>query len=351
MNRLLQKNKMILMIAVMLIAAIISSFSVNRFAPKPMQILIPSNFPKPTYNLQSNPVTEEGFALGRKLFYDGILSRDGTISCGSCHQQASAFIHGGHDLSHGVDDQLGRRNALPIFNALFKKTFFWDGGVPSLDFVPVNPIENPVEMDEKLDHVINKLNASAAYKILFKKAFDVDEITSKELLHALAQFMGAMISSNSKYDKYVRKEGIELNTDELAGLNLFKQKCSECHATDLFTDGSYRNNGITNDFNSDKGREEITLNPSDRGKFKVPSLRNVEYTSPYMHDGGFETLEEVLEHYNSGIKESITLDPLLKQNKSPGIPLTKNEQQQIIAFLKTLTDTAFLHDQRFSEQH
>ena len=349
-NKRFKKFKSIVVIAVLICAVTISSFSFKQFSVEPMKIVIPSNFPSPLYNFKDNPLTKEGFELGRKLFYDGTLSRTGTVSCGSCHQQASAFIQADHDLSHGVDDQLGRRNSLPIFNALFKKTFFWDGGVPFLELVPVNPIENPLEMDEKLDNVIKKLNASTKYRELFKNAFGVDVISSKEFLQAFAQFMGAMISANSKYDKYVRNEGVQLSADELDGLNLFKQKCSSCHATDLFTDGSYRNNGITTDFSSDKGREEVTLNPLDRAKFKVPSLRNVEYTAPYMHDGSFETLEQVLEHYNSGVKESATLDSLLKHNnENRGIPLTKVDQKKIIVFLKTLTDKDFLKDTKFSE--
>jgi len=198
---------------------------------------------------------------------------------------------------------------------------------------------------------VYKLNASTTYRSLFKKAFSVDTISSKELLKALAQFMGAMISANSKYDRYIRKEGGQLSADEKAGMQLFQQKCSSCHATDLFTDGSYRNNGITNDFTDDKGREEITLNPLDRGKFKVPSLRNIEFTAPYMHDGSFETLEQVLEHYNSGVKDSPTLDTLLKpKNGKLGIALTKDEQQKIILFLKTLSDHEFLNDNRFAEE-
>jgi len=346
----MKKPNLIILAASAFLLAIASSFSDKRFQVEPLKITLPANFPAPLYTFKNNPPTKEGFELGRKLFYDGLLSRTGTISCGSCHQQDAAFIQADHDLSHGVDDQLGRRNSLPVFNALFKKTFFWDGGVPNLELVPVNPLENPLEMDEKLDNVIHKLNNSPVYRALFKKAFDVDTIASREFLYAFAQFMGAMVSANSRYDKFIRKEGVQLTVEELDGLTLFKQKCSSCHATDLFTDGTYRNNGLKNDFSSDKGREEVTLNPSDRGKFKVPSLRNVEYTGPYMHDGSLETLEEVLEQYNSGVKVSATLDPLLQQNiEKPSIPLSKEEQRKIILFLKTLTDQEFLHDKRFSE--
>lgn len=318
--------------------------------PKIIQVDIPPNFPPPIYDLNKNPITEEGFELGRKLFYEQMLSRDGNISCGSCHQQFASFVQAGHDFSHGVDNLHGRRNTLPIFNTLFYKTFFWDGGVHNLDMVAVNPIENPTEMDETLENVLKKLNHSLYYRALFKKAFKTDSITSKEFLQAFSQFMAAMISANSKYDKYIRNEGETLTTEEFKGLSLFKQKCSNCHSTDLFTDGSYRNNGITNDFRFDKGRQEITLQESDKGKFKVPSLRNIEYTAPYMHNGSLNTLEEVLDHYTNNIKPSETLDPIFRnKDGSLGINLSIDEKKSIIAFLKTLSDTQFIKNKKFSE--
>jgi cytochrome c peroxidase len=344
------KNRKLFIVSVLLVAITAWSFALLH-SPKPIPIKIPSNFPSPVYDLTINPITEEGFALGRQLFYEPLLSRDSNVSCGSCHQQSAAFIQAGHDFSHGVDNLHGRRNALPIFNALFYKTFFWDGGVHNLDMVPVNPIENRIEMDEKVDNVLRKLNTSSQYRMLFKQAFKTDSITSKEFLQAFAQFMAAMISANSRYDKYVRNEGESLNSDELNGLAIFKQKCSSCHATDLFTDGSYRNNGITNDFRFDKGREEITLNESDKGKFKVPTLRNIEYTAPYMHNGSLATLEDVLQHYTSGMKPSKTVDSAFcKNNGTFGIDLTADEQKNLIAFLKTLSDKEFITDKRYSEQ-
>lgn len=334
---------------VAIIAAISVGFTgINK--PKTIEIKIPSNFPDPVYDLKINPVTEEGFELGRKLFYETMLSRDSSVSCGSCHQQQAAFIQAGHNFSHGVGNKHGRRNSLPVFNALFNRTFFWDGGVHNLDMVPINPIENKLEMDEHIDEILLRLNSVALYRQLFKNAFSVDTISTKEFLQALSQFLAAMISADSRYDKYIRHEGVQLTPEELAGLQLFKMKCSSCHATDLFTDGSYRNNGITNDFRFDKGRAEITLNENDKGKFKVPSLRNVEYTAPYMHTGSLETLEQVLEHYNSGIKESETLDSIFRNKDGvPRIALTPDEQKNIILFLKSLSDTAFINDKRFSE--
>ena len=336
----------LILIAVILLLS--SGFLINNQSPTPKPLAIPTNFPAPTYDLSKNPLTEEGFALGRKLFYDPLLSKDGSISCASCHQQDAAFVQADHDLSHGVEDRLGKRNALPIFNTLFRKSFFWDGGVPKLDFVPVNPIENELEMDEKMDNVVHKLNASQNYRALFKNTFSVDTISSKEVLQAFAQFMYAMVSANAKYDRYVRKENTLLDKEELAGLSLFKDKCASCHSTDLFTDDSFRNNGLDNDHSKDKGREEITLNVTDRAKFKVPSLRNVSLTAPYMHDGRFNSLEEVMDHYDSGVKNSSSLDAQLKSGTKLGIPLSSIEKKQLILFLNTLTDSTLINNKDFS---
>lgn len=330
---------------------VFSSYMIVVKKPTPKKIKFPSNFPDITYNLQNNPITQEGFALGRAMFYDNDLSRDSSVSCASCHQQSSAFVQADHDFSHGVEDRLGKRNALPIFNALYRKSFFWDGGVPSLDFVPVNPIENELEMDEKMDHVVWKLNQSKSYKLLFKNAFGVDSIASKDVLQAFSQFMNAIISANSKYDKYFRKEGVVFSIAEKKGLYLFQQNCSSCHAGVLFTDDSFRNNGLQASSFSDNGREDITLDNNDRATFKVPSLRNVALTAPYMHDGRFNTLPEVLNHYSSGVKMSSTLDPLLQKGNRIGVALTSQQKLYIIAFLKTLTDYSLINNPEFSNPY
>lgn len=310
----------------------------------------PKNFPAPHYSMNDNPVTKEGFELGKKLFYDPILSRNNTISCGSCHIQTSAFTHHGHRVSHGIDDLLGKRNAPPIQNLLWQTSFFWDGGVHNLDMIALNPISNPVEMDEDLSNVLQKLKNHSEYPTLFKKAFGTDNIETRYFLQALSQFMGMLISANSKYDKYKRGEGVSLTTDEMQGLQLFETKCASCHKGELFSDFSFRNNGITNDFLYDKGRYEISALDSDIGKFKVPSLRNIEKTAPYMHTGNFTSLESVLDHYSSGVLYSPTLDTsLIKGNSEYGISLTEIEKQKIILFLKTLTDEEFIRNPLFNE--
>ncbi|MDH4462131.1 MAG: cytochrome c peroxidase [Flectobacillus sp.] len=328
----------------------------------------PSNFPKAEYDLTSNPVTKEGFELGRSLFYDGILSRDGTISCGECHRQDFAFTHHLHDLSHGIDGKIGLRNTPTLQNLAWGKTFGWDGGVVGLDFFAIAPIENPVEMDETTANVLDKLRKTDKYPTMFKNAFGTTEITSVRFLKALSQFMLSLVSANSRYDKYIRKEeGGTLTETELAGLSAFKQKCASCHVGELFTDETYRNNGLpptdrqqvvykvvngvttaTLERVYDDGRMRITELAADKNKFKVPTLRNIEASRPYMHDGRFTTLEQVLDHYSSTVTETANLDPSLKKNGVLGIPLTSTEKTQIIAFLKTLTDRDFLADKRFA---
>jgi cytochrome c peroxidase len=308
----------------------------------------PRNFPDALYTFQNNEVSREGFELGRALFYDPVLSSDSSIACATCHQQAKAFSDPVHALSVGVNDRVGIRNAPAVQNMAFQNHFFWDGGVKHLDFVPINAITNEKEMAEKVAQVVLKLNRSNLYPEKFVKAFGEGEPTSQKMLFALSQFMNLMVSSNSRYDKYVRKEGEALTTDELEGLVLFNANCRSCHATDLFSDGSFRNNGLDTSFEKDEGRAHITELKVDLGKFKVPSLRNAELTAPYMHDGRFRTLQEVLNHYAETVKLSETLDDELKRGSSLGIALTEEEKVKIIAFIKTLSDKTFTQDKRFS---
>ncbi len=305
----------------------------------------PATFPPPVYTFQNNELTQSGFELGRKLFYDPILSKDNTISCGSCHQQVVAFAHGEHKLSHGIKGLLGTRNSPALFNIAWQNAFFWDGGSNSIEVQPVGPITNPVEMDETISNVISKLQSTSYYPSMFQNAFGKDTITSQLMLRALAQFMAAMVSADSKYDQY--KNGTAtFNSDELNGYQIFRQHCESCHKEPLFTDLSYRNNGLDIAFGRDAGRAQITLLPLDSGKFKVPSLRNIAVTSPYMHDGRFNSLSLVIDHYRTGIKQSTTLDSQLIS----GISLTAAEKLALLSFLNTLTDYTFINDKRFSEQ-
>lgn len=316
---------------------------------EPMTFQIPSNFPDLAQDISNNPPTTKGFELGRKLFYDGRLSRDGTISCAFCHEQAYAFTHHGHDFSHGIDNLPGTRNAPAVQNMAFQKEYFYDGASNAIEMLSINPIHNPVEMDENLGNIVNKLKQDPAYVKLFGLAFESGEITSGNVLKALAQFMTMMVSSNSRYDKYVRNEsGGTMNAQELQGLQVFKNKCSSCHATDLFSDNSFRNNGLPPNPNlNDLGREVVTGFENDRYKFKVPSLRNIELTAPYMHDGRFGSLNSVLNFYSNGVQHTPNLDPLLNQNGNLGITLSAEEKEAIIAFLKTLTDEEYVKNPLF----
>ncbi|MEZ4858543.1 MAG: cytochrome c peroxidase [Flavobacteriaceae bacterium] len=322
------------------------------YRPTPMEVTIPENFPNLVYNLDHNPVTQEGFELGKKLFYDGRLSANNAIPCAFCHEQAFAFTHHGHNLSHGVNGGIGFRNSQPIQNLAFQNEFMWNGAATHLDLQPIIPLTSELEMGETLSNVVAKLNSDSDYIKRFKSAFEDGQINSENMLKALSQFMVMMVSSNSKYDKYKRKEeGVTLTPQELNGLAIFENKCSSCHATDLFTDQTYRNNGLPiNPQLNDKGRFLIFENPADLYKFKVPSLRNVEKSFPYMHDGRFATLQAVLNFYDSGMVDNGNVDPIfLRANGSLGISLSNEEKEALLAFLLTLTDNEFLTDERFSE--
>ncbi|GGG40800.1 cytochrome-c peroxidase [Hymenobacter glacieicola] len=305
---------------------------------------LPANFPPPVYVLDQNPPDRAAFELGRQLFYDPRLSRDGSVSCGSCHQQFAAFAHADHPVSHGVASRLGTRNAPALQNLRWSRSLLWDGGVANLEVFPLAPLTNPVEMDETLDRVLAKLNADAAYPRRFAQVYGAGPITSQQLLRALAQFTASLTSANSRYDRHARGEASgPWSTAEQRGLTVFRASCAGCHATDLFTDESFRNNGLDATFAADSGRAHITGAARDRGKFKVPSLRNVARTAPYMHDGRFTTLPQVLAHYDHGVVASPTLDPLLRQpDGRRGLPLTAPQQADLLAFLQTLTDESFL---------
>ena len=306
---------------------------------------IPKGFPKLNYDLKKNPITPEGFVLGRMLFHDPILSLDSSTSCASCHQRFAAFGHIDHQLSHGINALIGKRNVPSIQNVAWQNSFMWDGGVNHLDLFPLAPITNPVEMGESLEHVLEKLKRSKKYQSQFNAAFPGDEITSEKMLKAISQFLCLMTSSNSRYDNF-RLGKDTLAKQEMDGLVLFRNKCSSCHTEPLFTDYSFRNIGLVMDTAlQDSGRAGITGLPLDRMKFKVPSLRNIEMTPPYMHDGRFRNLHQALDHYSKGNYAGTNVD----QNVFLIGGLSRNQKADLIAFLKTLTDKTFLYDRRFAD--
>lgn len=309
----------------------------------PVYFEVPKGWPQPQYDFKKNPLTEEGFQLGRHLFYDPIISRDSTISCSSCHLQQTGFTHVDHDLSHGIEGRIGTRNSLALINLAWNKSFHWDGGVNNLEVQPLNPIESPTEMDEKLENVVFKLQQSQKYRTLFAKAFGDNKITSQRLLKALAQFTVSLKSSNAKYDKVMRKEE-NFTAQEQHGYDLFKVNCASCHPEPLFSSDKFERNGLAIDATlNDLGRMKITQQKEDDGRFKVPTLRNIQFTFPYMHDGRFKTLTEVIKHYNS-LGEAANLPKEL----SKPMHLSDKDRVDLVAFLQTLTDKEFLFDKRFS---
>jgi cytochrome c peroxidase len=316
-------------------------------SPANVAFSVPSNFPKPVFDFKNHPVTPAGFKLGRILFYDRSLSMDQSVSCASCHQSFAAFANLDLPVSHGVKQCSGTRNAPGLFNLAWEQSFMWDGGVQYLPQSASRALINPCEMAIDLHTVSTRLQDIKPYEQLFRSAFGKSEITPPDILNALTQFTAMLVSANSRYDKYMRKEPEgKLTTGEIQGYALFRRKCSSCHTEPLFTDHSYRNNGL--DVQSgDPGRGRITHKAGDEGKFRVPSLRNVELTAPYMHDGRFATLEEVLAHYANGVKNNVHLDAQLKHDGTMGIALPGSDQRMIIAFLKTLTDRQFINNTSF----
>lgn len=312
----------------------------------PYTLVRPDYFPEIAYPIENNPISKEGFELGKKLFNDPRLSLDNSVACSNCHAKGVAFTDAQHNPSVGIFDQSGTRNAPMIANMAFQSEFLWDGGVSHLDFVSVFAIENEKEMGEELEHVISKLNNIAEYAPLFKAAFpQIDSITSPYMLQALSQYMLLLVSDKSKYDRVQRGEDT-FTAQELAGKQVFEQKCATCHSGALFTNQDYMNNGLDSIF-MDVGRELISARESDLGKFKVPSLRNVMLTAPYMHDGRFQTIDAVLEHYRNGVKPSSTLASELSNAGQLGIPLTDDEIEDLKIYLETLTDYEFISNPIF----
>lgn len=328
-------------------------------SPTPYSLQVPDYLPGPVLNPE-NPLTEEGIQLGRKLFYDPILSRDSSMACAGCHLQQLAFTDG-LPKAIGIRGEAGRRSAMSLVNMAFNpRQFNWDGGAASLEEQAIIPVEHILELDADWDMVVEKIRRHQRYPQEFRAAFGVNrasEINRDLVVKAIAQFERTIISANSRFDKIVYKnegffteleqEGFELFFIEFISPNELHPGCSHCHNAPGFTDNQFHNNGIEDvasllDF-PDLGRGEVNGNVFDNGKFRSTTLRNIEVTGPYMHDGRFQTLEEVIEHYASGGHGT--------ENKNPnvsGFELTPRKQEALIAFLKTLTDEEFLTDPRFS---
>ncbi|MFN0200378.1 MAG: cytochrome-c peroxidase [Bacteroidia bacterium] len=319
-------------------------FLVAFHLPKHLPFVVPQNWGKPAYNFQQNPLSEEKILLGRVLFYEPLLSLDSSISCANCHSQYSAFTHVDHELSHGIGDSIGNRNSPALMNLAWHKRFMWDGSIHHLDMQSLAPITHPKEMGEKMENVVVKLQKTKRYPPLFYQAFGDSTVTGEHLLKAISQFMLTLVSANAKYDKVMRKEA-EFTEQEQRGYQLFLQHCNSCHTEPLFTNHEFANNGLPIDSTlNDWGRMNITQNPKDSLLFKIPTLRNIEFSYPYMHDGRFKKISEILKHYTTNIQPSKTLAPALQKP----LALSANEKVDIIAFLLTLTDKEFLFNPAYS---
>ncbi|WP_460577960.1 cytochrome-c peroxidase [Hymenobacter coalescens] len=319
----------------------------------------PSGWPAAQRMPADNPLTEEGVALGRQLFYEKQLSADGRISCGSCHQQSKSFSDG-RALAMGIRGQQHRRNSMALVNLAWDASFNWDGSSVQLEEQARIPLENPIEMHQSLAVSAAKLQQMPNYPKLFGQAFGSSKITEENILKALAQFERTLVSYNSKYDRSRRLE-VMLSPDEQAGQTLFNThsagrisgaECFHCHVPPSFAGiREFKNNGMDLAPFADPGRGGVTGQAADLGKFKIPTLRNIALTGPYMHDGRFQTLEEVLDHYSDHVQLTGS-DPILLSNaNNPDgrIMLSPTQKRQIIAFLHTLTDTSFTTDPKFSE--
>jgi cytochrome c peroxidase len=312
-------------------------FSFSQFAPQP-------DLPR------DNPLTVEGVELGSRLFFDRRLSADNSQSCASCHHPREGFSEP-RRFSRGVDGEIGTRNAMPLENLAWKDSFFWDGRAATLREQVLQPIQNPIEMHESLASAVAKISDGKDYHRLFTHAFGAPEINSDRIARALEQFLLVQVSFDSKFDR-VMNGAVKFTDEEARGYILFNTEydpyhgqygadCFHCHGGPLFQSRNFANNGLDSTF-TDLGRYKITKRAGDEGKFSVPSLRNVAVTAPYMHDGRFQTLDEVVEHYCTGMKRSATLDPNLAKHPDGGVPLSAEDKRALVAFLKTLTDEKFL---------
>ncbi|HEY4147434.1 MAG TPA: cytochrome c peroxidase [Chitinophagaceae bacterium] len=330
----------------------------------PYTLVYPANFGNRIYIPATNPLTKEGVYLGRLLFYEPLLSANDKISCASCHQQKKAFTDG-RSFSPGVDQSLTTRNAMTLANLLWVKNLFWDGRAASLEEQAVTPLTAPHEMGRSLEASAHKLSHTAPYPFLFKEVFGSDTISGERIVKAIAQFERTLISANSRYDQYLQGS-YQPRPEEAAGMALFNSEsqlpgsgrrgagCAHCHGGPKTFNELYHNNGLDS-LPKDPGRETVTGIAADWGRFRMPTLRNIALTAPYMHDGRFKTLEEVIDHYSEHIEQSPSLSALLQNTPKDitgrGLHLTAAGKKNILSFLNMLTDSTFINDPRFSDPH
>lgn len=332
-----QKGKLIILVLLLTSFGILTVGFMFSASDSKMAVNQPLNFP--VLPPDTTMSTLKGISLGRTLFKDPGLSADRKVSCSSCHQNESAYSDPGITFSRGNGTVHAARNTPALMNLQWKKSYFADGRAGHLSQTVVNAIQSPVEMASSISIVLTRLNQSASYKKQFKKVFGTEDITEERLKRVFTEYLNTLVTSNSRYDTYSRKENLSYSDDEHKGMLIFKEKCTPCHNGELFTDESLRNAGTGTA--ADQGLGTLTGKQDDMGKFKVPSLRNIALTYPYMHDGRFATLQQVLDHY-TGLKNEKGLDSTLYNNGKTGIALSSTEKKQLIVFLNTLTDPIFL---------
>lgn len=330
----------------------------EQYVPTPKPLIVPSILQRllpPPYIPSDNLQTVEGIALGRKLFFDPILSGDGTQACATCHKPENSFTDNTR-LSIGIDGLEGTRNSMPLYNMAWNlnEEFFWDGRAKSIEIQVLEPVTNPVEMHNTWQNAVASLQSNVAYPELFNKAFGTKNITKELTAKAIAQFERTLISANSPFDRYLEGEN-SLTPQEINGFAIFMDEargdCFHCHGNEfspLWTDNTFHNNGL-DAIITDKGLGGVSGDPNDDGKFKSPSLRNLAYTAPYMHDGRFATLDEVINHYSEGLVYSPTLDPLMKAISKGGVQLTEPDKADLKAFLLSLSDPSFINNPDFHD--
>lgn len=329
------------MAALFLVLSCNRKADVNPFDNPEFPLNIPTGFPALNPSVNANRPTKYGVELGEKLFHEKKLSANNTISCASCHSQSHAFSDA-NAQAIGIYGRVGLRNTPPIQNMAFMKFYNWDGNILQLEKQPLVPIIAHEEMDSSILEVIGKISGEQPYRDLFRQTFGDATITPERIYKSMAQYAYTLISSNSKYDRIKRNEGESFTESEARGYGLFQQKCTGCHSTELFTDQSFRNVGFPVNPNSNEaGRARVTGAPADYMSFRVPSLRNAEYTAPYGSFGQFPTLKAVLDYFDNGVLNAGNLDPLLKENNNR-IVLSEQGKLDIIAFIKTLSDSSFI---------
>lgn len=355
------------LVYVFLLIVLVFSCRKDKVAYKatPYVLDIPSHFPDMIIPAD-NPMTVEGVDLGRYLFYEKKLSGDNSMSCASCHMPENSFSDP-NQYSTGIDGIQGTRQSMALVNMGWENFFFWDGRETTLEKQILDPVINPIEMHETWKNAVAKLNQDINYRNRFFRAFGEGGIDSVKAAKAIAQFIRTMISGQSKYDvMYKYENGMSLSAteqsifqtidpEEWAGYDLFKSlngaDCFHCHNGPLMRVKKFSNNGLLPNFLNDLGRAAVTNNPEDNYKFKVPTLRNIALTAPYMHDGRFSTLDEVIEHYSSGIHMSPTIDPLIEFGSQGGVQLDVQEKYLLKKFLLTLTDENFINNPKFKDPH